>query len=416
MAPLPPVFVDHYELLGCNPDTPLPELRKAYLEKLRSYHPDKRKTSINGLGHEVTAALNEAWGVLSDNAKKEAYDRVWRKKMGLDAPPPPERRRPTRSEAGSSAAPTTPEKCRRNAASPAGGKDNFRFEERAEACRREGNELYKAAQVLQKQRADSEGGSMTATSQFQAAIAKYSLGIELAPLDHRMRSNRALCFCALKDWPRCREDARKATQLKPDFMKGWFLLAKALWKEGSPAAASRELEVALNLLPGNTDLLALQEEIAEELRGGLPPRAEKPHFRGAIPSRNVSPCGPPMPPSWFPPPLSRPCSSPPGPRRSKSPGPWAGDCGRRSATPPCEPRVPCKPPVPPGQPPVGQEANVGVGRPAGMDGPRMSGLPHPIHRESPCARRNDRLPSLSGMAARSAAAYAGRCRSHSSYN
>ena len=28
------------------------------------------------------------------------------------------------------------------------------------------------------------------------------------------------------------EDARQVTRIQPDFKKGWFLLAKALWKAG----------------------------------------------------------------------------------------------------------------------------------------------------------------------------------------
>ena len=34
----------------------------------------------------------------------------------------------------------------------------------------------------------------------------------------------------------------RSTQLKPDFAKGWFLVAKAMWKEGSRAAALKQIE------------------------------------------------------------------------------------------------------------------------------------------------------------------------------
>lgn len=85
----PPPFVDHYEVLGsdrngapCTPSTPIAELRRAYFDRLRAYHPDKRQTSINGLGHKVTQALNEAWSILQDPDKKQAYDVIWRREKG----------------------------------------------------------------------------------------------------------------------------------------------------------------------------------------------------------------------------------------------------------------------------------------------------------------------------------------------
>merc|ERR1719217_821451 len=118
------------------------------------------------------------------------------------------------------------------------------------------------------------------------------MGIEFAPLDHRLRSNRALCYGALKDWARCKEDAIRVTQLCPCFMKGWFMLAKSYWKEGASALAIQHLEHGLKLLPMNEDLIKLQAEI---LRSCEPP--EPPPFPYAspsagkwFPSRNPSPC------------------------------------------------------------------------------------------------------------------------------
>eukprot|EP00401_Gymnodinium_catenatum_P022241 CAMPEP_0117584654 /NCGR_PEP_ID=MMETSP0784-20121206/67723_1 /TAXON_ID=39447 /ORGANISM="" /LENGTH=85 /DNA_ID=CAMNT_0005385541 /DNA_START=40 /DNA_END=293 /DNA_ORIENTATION=+ len=70
-------FVDFYELLGCSPTASPGDLKRAYHEKLREFHPDKRQTSVNGLGHKVTQAINEAWDILREPAKREAYDVVW---------------------------------------------------------------------------------------------------------------------------------------------------------------------------------------------------------------------------------------------------------------------------------------------------------------------------------------------------
>lgn len=144
-------FVDHYVVLGCSPETSVADLKKAYHEQLREFHPDKRPTSSTGEGHRVTAILNEAWDVLQDPAKREAYDTVWRREVAAAVP----------------------------------------REQQAEARRREGNELYKAAQVLSRQ-TDSLSAATQAVKDYQAAIAKYSEGLDLAPKDHRIRSNRAL--------------------------------------------------------------------------------------------------------------------------------------------------------------------------------------------------------------------------------
>merc|ERR1712232_565245 len=192
-----------------------------------------------------------AWDVLGDQSKRDAYDTVWRKHMAEALP----------------------------------------REQQAEARRREGNELYKNAQLLSKQ-ADSLTAAAQACKDYQAAIMKYSQGLELAPQDHRIRSNRALCYAALKDWARCREDSSQVTHMKPDFMKGWFLHAKSLWMEGMAVAAQRKLEEGLRLLPGNPELLALQTEIAPDAeackRDGVDKLPRLPVPRGSA-SRNVSP-------------------------------------------------------------------------------------------------------------------------------
>lgn len=276
-------FTDLYAVLECSPSTSAADLKRAYYEKVREFHPDKRPTSSTGVGQRVTQALNEAWEILQDPAKREAYDATWQSEKD-------------------------------RARSP---------QERAEALRHEGNELYKAAQALAKQSGpESLSAATTALQKYQAAIAKYSEGVELTPQDHRLRSNRALCYAALKDWARCREDAHRVTQLRQDFMKGWFLLAKALWREGAPVAAQRELDAGLRVLPGSSELLALQADLSEDLeccrRSGSDRLPELPRGRGGA-SRNVSP-------SYTPAAGSRVATPPPIRKSSRSPGPAAGRC------------------------------------------------------------------------------------------
>eukprot|EP00929_Paragymnodinium_shiwhaense_P037629 TRINITY_DN20012_c0_g1_i4.p1 TRINITY_DN20012_c0_g1~~TRINITY_DN20012_c0_g1_i4.p1 ORF type:complete len:421 (-),score=88.46 TRINITY_DN20012_c0_g1_i4:223-1485(-) len=261
-------FIDYYELLESSPETNVTDLKRIYRDKLREYHPDKRPNSSTGTGVRVTQALNEAWEILQDPTKRAVYDTAWCKQRQTQLKP----------------------------------------KELAEAVRREGNELYKEAQSITKR-----GGadSLTAVSQalpkYQGAIAKYTEALGLCTEDHRIYSNRALCYAALKFWPKCQADALRCTQLKPDFMKGWFLLAKAHWKTGQPLEALRQVDAGLSLLPDSMELLQLKQELQPEAEACLQqgaaylPKLNQQHGR----SRSVSPaCTPCASRVQTPPPLS----------------------------------------------------------------------------------------------------------------
>lgn len=188
------------------------------------------------------------------------------------------------------------------------------MQRKADELKGEGNQLYRNAQaamatVRSSEAADSLEVRMTAMQQYRLAIRKYSDAIQLMPQNHRLWSNRALCHAALKQWDQCREDGLRSTQLKSDFSKGWFLVAKAMWKEGSRSAALKQIEVALRLVSQPEDLLALKENILREVE-------EKPTSRSSsktpglhlpqMRSRSVSPCVTPPPGSRVatPPPVS----------------------------------------------------------------------------------------------------------------
>eukprot|EP00933_Yihiella_yeosuensis_P015757 TRINITY_DN1363_c4_g1_i1.p1 TRINITY_DN1363_c4_g1~~TRINITY_DN1363_c4_g1_i1.p1 ORF type:complete len:391 (-),score=70.49 TRINITY_DN1363_c4_g1_i1:245-1417(-) len=278
-------FVDYYAALGSNltPDSSAAELKKAYHEMLREWHPDKRPTSTTGTGQEVTQRLVDAWEILQDPEKRAAYDQTWQKN-------------------------------RVSALSP---------EARAEVCRREGNEIYKEAQALSKN-TESLSAATSALHKYQAAIEKYSEGVNAMPKDHRLRSNRALCYSALKDWVRCKEDAITVLHIKPDFMKGWFLLCKALWKLGDAAAAQTELEKGLAYVPNSPELIALREDMAPDLQASGETRL--PHLSSGR-SRNVSPAATPTQGH------SRVATPPPVRGASRSPAPH-GRGGRQSSRSP----------------------------------------------------------------------------------
>ena len=65
----------HYGLLGVRPDASVAEIKKAFREKVKLYHPD-RTPGVDGSRFQ---AIMEAWGVLSDPIKRKIYDRQLQK-------------------------------------------------------------------------------------------------------------------------------------------------------------------------------------------------------------------------------------------------------------------------------------------------------------------------------------------------
>lgn len=74
----------HYDELGVAPSASPAEIRAAYVALARRHHPDRMGTSAEVVRSEAAARMarvNAAWTVLSDPAKRAAYDARF-----LDAP------------------------------------------------------------------------------------------------------------------------------------------------------------------------------------------------------------------------------------------------------------------------------------------------------------------------------------------
>jgi hypothetical protein len=68
--------VDYYQLLGVNPTATLDEIRKAYRRLARRVHPDTNPGWEDDTeANRQMAALNEAYAVLRDAARRAEYDR-----------------------------------------------------------------------------------------------------------------------------------------------------------------------------------------------------------------------------------------------------------------------------------------------------------------------------------------------------
>lgn len=75
-------MTDHYAALGLASDATLADIKKAFRQKASSYHPD-RNTSAEAPAR--FRAVQAAYEVLSDDAKRQAYDDNRRRNL-LDSP------------------------------------------------------------------------------------------------------------------------------------------------------------------------------------------------------------------------------------------------------------------------------------------------------------------------------------------
>lgn len=74
---------NYYELLGINPKASFEEIKQAYRNKLKEWHPDKNADKIEA-AEEITKILNHAYYILSDPEQRKQYDRMLRFTQGKD--------------------------------------------------------------------------------------------------------------------------------------------------------------------------------------------------------------------------------------------------------------------------------------------------------------------------------------------
>jgi curved DNA-binding protein CbpA len=76
-------FVDYYDLLGIDPKAGAEEIKQAYLDKVKAWHPDKNPDRI-AKAEEKTKILNQAYHILGDAERRKNYDRMLRFTRGKD--------------------------------------------------------------------------------------------------------------------------------------------------------------------------------------------------------------------------------------------------------------------------------------------------------------------------------------------
>jgi curved DNA-binding protein CbpA len=76
-------FTNYYELLGIDPAAGPEEVRQAYLEKIKEWHPDINPERI-AEAEEMTKVLNQAYQILGDSEQRKKYDRMLKFTRGKD--------------------------------------------------------------------------------------------------------------------------------------------------------------------------------------------------------------------------------------------------------------------------------------------------------------------------------------------
>jgi curved DNA-binding protein CbpA len=73
----------YYDLLGVKMDAPYSEIKKAYLEKVKEYHPDRHRKikdySLREKLSKVLTLMNEAYNTLKDEKRRNEYNRYFLK-------------------------------------------------------------------------------------------------------------------------------------------------------------------------------------------------------------------------------------------------------------------------------------------------------------------------------------------------
>lgn len=64
--------VDHYSVLGINSRASKSDIRAAFLEKSKQFHPDVNKS--DSMNHDKFVQINDAYSVLSKYATRQQYD------------------------------------------------------------------------------------------------------------------------------------------------------------------------------------------------------------------------------------------------------------------------------------------------------------------------------------------------------
>lgn len=126
----------------------------------------------------------------------------------------------------------------------------------------------------------TQGNLLFSSGNFEEAVDVFTLAISADPSNAVLYSNRSAAYASLKQWSEAVEDAKKTTELRPEWGKGWSRLGSALQGQGKMKEAHEAFAKGLETDPSNSQMQKGLE--TTKLAMNAPPPREFPNpFGGA---------------------------------------------------------------------------------------------------------------------------------------
>lgn len=126
----------------------------------------------------------------------------------------------------------------------------------------------------------NQGNLLFSSGNFEEAVDIFTLAINADPMNAVLYSNRSAALASLKQWAEAVEDAKKTTELRPEWGKGWSRLGAALQGQGNFKDAQDAFVQGLEIDPSNAQLQKGLESCKAAMNA--PPPREFPNpFGGA---------------------------------------------------------------------------------------------------------------------------------------
>lgn len=100
----------------------------------------------------------------------------------------------------------------------------------------------------------NQGNLLFSSGNFEEAVDVFTLAISSDPSNAVLYSNRSAAYASLKQWSEAVEDAKKTTELRPDWGKGWSRLGTALQGRGNMKEAHEAFAKGLEVDPTNAQM------------------------------------------------------------------------------------------------------------------------------------------------------------------
>ena len=236
---------DYYEVLGVPRSATDDEIKQAYRQLARRYHPDVSKMAD---AEERFKELGEAYEVLGDPQMRPAYDA----RFVRNGP-----RSPFRSNGGGA-----PSGFGRGVQQRAAAERERREQRRAEAERREQAERERQPQGTVQYY--NRGRDYAAKGDYDRAIQDYNQALRSAPNFAAAYYSRGLAYTAKGDYDRAIQDYNQALQLTPSFAAAYYNRGLAYKRKGEYEWAKSDFNKALTLGYDRATVEALLAELRRE--------------------------------------------------------------------------------------------------------------------------------------------------------